>query len=1108
MEFEYNNWTEAMGSVPDVRVLAAQLNTDYHWVESAIERGFAPAGRDAQNTGEVLATAAALNPRAVQATWDFGWTPKMLPEEAYKMNMGPSHLVTQQLTKEYQRKVRRSVNETAALTVLGEDARLFQPADQLLSMDTSSSGAGASLFGAANAGYGERAKLWVQNTGKNVALTAQRWTDATMNTLAPSVNQLRESPRASAELGVITNMLRGSKHRYSFDPDIGIDMLSTVAGKPPAKPRLIAQEVFRLAKQEEISLDEALLRFTNDPKHPASITINESAAAKFLQDSANINHVRQSKFTTLYNASGLVRQLPEMPVVYAPPIDTVKYPFHAFVKTKAKIGLSTDVGMVTARSAESLRSQVAALGDDFDIFYKADTESYFKIKGEYDYQMTMNEGAVNSEMARRGILSDVLPETRFENINADWLTWHSRQEEKLVREAVQVQSREFFSEMRVLSDQYRVVDESVARGIGSRFKNKVADPFGDYVKTALNISKQQEFPLLDSLNEFVDKLGLAAGDAYNKAFRDAKAGIISWDAANKILADKGLGVMYKDMDQYLGANETMPKNLIKTAFQKVNMALATTMLRFDFANSLINIISTPILLGTEMASLKQLIKGDDIASGKLRELMTVALPGGNGARVPSTTKMIGNAINNFFGADKDELIGRYMSMGAMKNIADQYHQMLDMVSFDPRLGMKGFSEKVDAGVEIAAKLTGNTFSEDFTRFVSADVMRQLSEPLVNAGKLTLKEQDAYISTFVNRVQGNYVTSQRPVVFQGTTGAAVSLFQTYAFNVLQQLYRHIERGDKKTLAIFAGLQGSIFGLNGLPFFDAVNTHLIGGRTAGMGIQNNPEHKDAYSVLPEFNKELGDWMLYGTASAFPLFSGSSPAFFTRGDINPRHMLILPTAIVDVPAVSASMKLAKNLIDMGKNIGGGADMSNALLQGLEHQGWNRPLAGFAQLFAGQSTDNKGALISAATDLQATTMLGGLAERAVTIEGASRLMGARPMDEAVALGAMYRNKSYEAMDRARIERLGEVVKTKLYNNELPEQEELDDFMLRYTRSGGRIENFSQAMQRWSRDANVSIVNQLANKMGNPYSRKLQTIMGGEMIDDYRNPGATQEDY
>jgi hypothetical protein len=174
----------------------------------------------------------------------------------------------------------------------------------------------------------------------------------------------------------------------------------------------------------------------------------------------------------------------------------------------------------------------------------------------------------------------------------------------------------------------------------------------------------------------------------------------------------------------------------------------------------------------------------------------------------------------------------------------------------------------------------------------------------------------------------------------------------------------------------------------------------------------------------------------------------------------------------------------------------MGDALLQGLEHQGWNRPLAGFAQLLAGQSTDNKGAIISAANDLKATSYLGALAERTFSAEGATRLMGARPMDEAVALNAMYRNKSYEAMDRSRIERLGKVVKTKLYNGDMPSDDEMDDFMLRYTRSGGRIENFNQAMQRWSRDANVSIVNQLAAKQGSPYSQKLQMLMGGELPD------------
>lgn len=65
-----------------------------------------------------------------------------------------------------------------------------------------------------------------------------------------------------------------------------------------------------------------------------------------------------------------------------------------------------------------------------------------------------------------------------------------------------------------------------------------------------------------------------------------------------------------------------------------------------------------------------------------------------------------------------------------------------------------------------------------------------------------------------------------------------------------------------------------------------------------------------------------------------------------------------------------------------------------------------------------------------------------------------------------------------------------------MPSDEELDDFMLRYTRSGGRIENFNQAMQRWNRDANVSIVNQLVQKQGSPYAQKLQMLMGGELPD------------
>jgi hypothetical protein len=349
------------------------------------------------------------------------------------------------------------------------------------------------------------------------------------------------------------------------------------------------------------------------------------------------------------------------------------------------------------------------------------------------------------------------------------------------------------------------------------------------------------------------------------------------------------------------------------------------------------------------------------------------------------------------------------------------------------------------------------------------------------------------------VQGNYVTSQRPVIFQGTTGAAVSLFQTYAFNVLQQLYRHVEGKDVKTLAVFAGLQSTVFGFNGLPFFDAVNTHIIGSRVSG-----NTYHGDAYSVLPAFNKELGDWMLYGTASAFPLFSGTSPALYSRGDINPRHLTVIPILPTDVPAVQASIKLVSAITEMGKNMVGGADITDSLLNGLEHQGISRPLAGFAQLLAGRSTTGSGALISASNDLAVTNRFAAVGERILSVEGISRLAGARPMDEAVALNNLYRNKAYDALDKNRLEKLGRTVKTTLRNGESPDEDTLNDFMGKYAAAGGRQENFSSAMQRWQRDASVSVINRTANSLNKNSNRRMQELMGGYVAPDFTSEPQT----
>ncbi|HEY9657016.1 MAG TPA: hypothetical protein V6C65_01030, partial [Allocoleopsis sp.] len=371
----------------------------------------------------------------------------------------------------------------------------------------------------------------------------------------------------------------------------------------------------------------------------------------------------------------------------------------------------------------------------------------------------------------------------------------------------------------------------------------------------------------------------------------------------------------------------------------------------------------PIMLGTELSSIKALAKSNPEVLGALQNLMQTQVPGSD-IQFPSTIKLIYNAVRNYWN-DDGTLLQRYKQGGHVSSILQQTKDALGDMAYRPDLAPPAWAQKLNNAVAIGAKITGSDFHEQMTRFVSADVMRQLTDPLVKAGQMSVADQEAFMGTFVNRVQGNYVRSQRPQIFQGTVGAAIGLFQTYQFNVLQQLFRHIADGNTRALLTFGGLQTSIYGLNGLPFFDAINQHVIA-NAAG-----NTDHKDAYTTVPQImGKQLGDWLMYGTPSAFPLWAGKGPALYSRGDINPRNSTIIPTSLSEIPAVSAGMHLAQTIYNFGSNIGNGANIGQAMLQALEHQGWNRPLAGFAQVLAGKSTTTNGNLVSAASDFHTTSL------------------------------------------------------------------------------------------------------------------------------------------
>jgi hypothetical protein len=116
---------------------------------------------------------------------------------------------------------------------------------------------------------------------------------------------------------------------------------------------------------------------------------------------------------------------------------------------------------------------------------------------------------------------------------------------------------------------------------------------------------------------------------------------------------------------------------------------------------------------------------------------------------------------------------------------------------------------------------------------------------------------------------------------------------------------------------------------------------------------------------------------------------------------------------------------------------------------------------------------------------------------------MGAKPMDEAVALNTLYRSGAWKAVDKERIESLGIVVKEKLRNNQKLTDEDWIDLQSRYAAVGGKLGNFQAAVQRWGKHANVSVVNELAKHRNTVAGQRMTEVLGGDPLADFTNQAA-----
>lgn len=953
---------------------------------------------------------------------------------------------------------------------------------------TSSAGTGAGFLSFANSGYNTVGQE-MERTGRTLTEWSRKSMEKIHATLSVPINSLRTDPVAAAELNAFVNVRRSTSETYTFLPpelaaQYKVSSNTAVLTRSLVKDRTgaivdwdqnftPANFMSNASKYWETGSRQITPQLTKQLHTSYELS---QKVADFERAHQAINDARNVNRNNWMDVQGLTQQRLPVGTLYAPPVNVEKYPFFAMIRERPGMGNADGgVGIITAASARELEQKVAGFRDNYQVIYKQDIKNYHQVLGDYQFQRNFADSRINQEMRRQGVLNNIFPESNIESTIKDYIGFHSNQDIRLARDYTELNNAQFYAELQARGSAYASAQTSKRGGLLSSLRTG-GNPFDTYRNTSLAITSKENYPLWFDAQQKVEQFFDTAFQTAKDAFFATKKNLLPYDQAAAMSEQMGLGRVYETavdrLKAYSDTAYTVPKTPWMSNFLSgAHSILAASYLRLDAFQALINVVSTPVLMLPEAQAA--------IKAGK--EFITQTLPDGSGKATPSILKLLHGGVTSFMSpADPEriQLMGMLKRIQAVRDNSSEYFQMLKELELpNPNSTSAQISAALSKASDIGAKYTGNKLAETMSRYVPGYMAYKIFSDAGMSGQ----QLEDNVATFVNRVQGNYIASQRPIAFQGPIGGAISLFQTYQVNLLQQLLRHVAEGNGKALATMAGAQVSLFGMNGLPGFQMLNQAIVG-NAAG-----NPSHADAYSILPSWaGNQLGKWLMFGGLS-----NVTQEGLYSRGDINPRQISILPINPMDWPAISGGVKVASNLIDVASKIANGGSVPASIMLGLEHNSLSRPLAGLAQIAQGFSTTGQGNLV-------ATTRNGW--NDLISAANFGRLLGARPLDEAVVMDAKYRNSVYQAADTTRKAALGAAVKTDLYGNQEVSPEAAANFARIYASIGGQQNSFAREMVQWSKDANAGTANDMFKKLATPAVQQMQRAMGGQPLTTFAN--------
>lgn len=791
---------------------------------------------------------------------------------------------------------------------------------------------------------------------------------------------------------------------------------------------------------------EHILKTAADPKSPVAKKVSPEVAR--LLDShikANADFIRKKKLIATAHGKDVNY---DPTVIYTPPRDLKKTPYFAFVVPKTFLeGADSRKFMVYGNTAEELQDKIALInrkhGAKYKVFTKTEVEDYKKLTGEYEKGLVFDEIEFDATMFRTGKSAEIAPNLDLNSTQTldRYKTFQHRQSEYIINAGVELKYSDTIQQLRRMDREASKFQKS---GV---FTKKHKDTIWKDTESLFFDSKSAGGELETAwqrVNDFIGEQGskvIGDGiDILGEQIRvKGKVTQADLDAFNSHLSSLGYEPPFtKVMDAILASPNTQDSQIVPSLVRAMNNISGSLMLRLDPANSVINTISAPILLSPVLKEAKLALR-NTAKYTQLENLTTTVVPGA-GFKEPGVMKMVSKATKRFFTEDGKAFLRELEDRGIVTDFLREYLDVVDMRVFNGRHNVSDMLTKFDKMVAFGSKFTGHKLSEQFTRFLTADSIKQIGE----VRGIPVDELYPMMASAIDKVHGVYRGSQRAQLFQGPVGQAIGLFQTYMFNWAQNMVKHLESADRSGAAIMVGMQSGLFGIQSLPGFTTFN-QLIG--------ETNKDNLDLYSVTnADDPNSLGAYFLYGLGSHALI---KPVDFFSRGDMAVRNSLVVPTSFNEIPSVSIIAKAISNMVSTASAIAGDAPTGEALLHGLAHNGFNRPLKGLGEIALNYTSSGKGQKYfddinyldyNGAEDMNWGAMF-------------ARILGTKPLNEAIYMDGYFRKKEYQASMNTALQSISSEIQLSAHSGDVTGK--YFNFANRYEQIGGDPNNF-QAY--WSR--------------------------------------------